>query len=172
MPRDASLYAWSRLFFQGVGEKDIGGGIYSLHTEKSFRNEPEIKLYLLFSDWFGIKRTVSFWFQFNRKTIIFWFDLESKQNSVWCSKSIGKLSHFGLILGPNRIQFGVTNQLENLYDFGSICNQTKFSLVFRINWKFIWLRFDITRLKKNSQCVRSIIFDLKGSGNLFLCNYS
>ena len=74
MPRDASLS-------DGCTSHHCCSNS-SLHTQRNlfqiFLNEIKIRLYLLFSDRFGTKRT-SVWFQINLKmvnTISFWFDLK------------------------------------------------------------------------------------------------
>jgi len=47
-----------------------------LHTREILSNQPEIRLYLAFSDWFGTKRT-SVWIQINLKMVnTIWFRVD------------------------------------------------------------------------------------------------
>ena len=60
---------------------------YFMYTQRNIfkilSNQPEIRLYLPFSDWFGIKRT-SVWFKINRKmTNTIWFRVDLIRHSNW-----------------------------------------------------------------------------------------
>ena len=62
----AGLFRRIRRLLCGVAL--LSGPTYTLHTEKYFRNQPEIRLYLPFSDCFGTKRA-SVWLQINRHMV-------------------------------------------------------------------------------------------------------
>ena len=98
-------------------EKSIG----TLHTHRYFSevlsNQPEIRLYLPFFDWFGSKRS-PVWFQINRKRVnTIWFQVDLTRLlknvsvcrrkiltptyyrlSAWLNYSLNQIMHFQIYL--------------------------------------------------------------------------
>ena len=85
-------------------------------------NQPEIRLYLPFSDWFGSKR-MSVWFQFNRKNVnTIWFRVDlirfPKKFSVCTACRVGPRAEWGPGWVSHRTPRG-----SQQYDIGEGCGE-------------------------------------------------
>ena len=147
MPRDASLSDNGCLFF------------CSLHRE-ILLNQTEIRLYLAFSEWFGIKRTLSFWFQVNRCMVnTIWFRVDLKIFLCVCSEYSEYLVYFHWIFVLDILCYMRNNasctQREILHEScwikpksDRICHFPNQSENGRYNLILVWF-------KKNCLCVSS-----------------
>ena len=90
------------------------------YTEKNLfeilLNQPEIRSYLPFSDWFGTKRT-SVWFQNNREIV----------NTIWF---LFNLIKFGKYFSVCDLESLVCGQFQMVYELGVLCILNLFAAYF------------------------------------------
>ena len=114
-------------------------------------NQPEIRLYLPFSVWFGTKRTVSVWFQINRKIVnTIWFRVDLiKFRRDFCRVYTIQPNTPSIVYTDNHLSPQQALCIHTQFNFWFSLNQSKSDCIYNFQW--IWNQTKICLVQNHSE---------------------